>query len=148
MQTIQDEANDEPQVMHVRVINLNDFDIRDMFNGVPFVFKAGGREPKNIPIDAANHIFGWFPAYRDAQGDLREPDPVEMKRHIMRRWGWNTPDMVQGDRGQLFYENIKLQPIMYRMVPIEVDAEGQPMRNGGRAPKTNKLMDAAERALS
>jgi hypothetical protein len=156
MQTIQDNlfGDDEPQVMQVRVVNLNDFDIKDMFNGIPYTFSANGLKPQSLPIDAANHIFGWFPTYRteDKDGNIHvhKPDPVEMKRHIMKRWGWNTPSMMEGSRGQMFYENIKLDPIKYRMVPIEVDEEGNPLKSSnGRAPKTNKLMDAAaERALS
>jgi hypothetical protein len=146
MQIIEEEDT-EPQVMNVRVVNLNDFDIPDMFNSVPFTFKAHGKSPAVIPVDAAHHIFGWFPPYRDQKGDWVEPDPVEMKRHIMRRWGWNTPAMIEGDRGQIFYDNIKIAPIVYRMVPIDLDNDGQPIKNG-RAPKTNKLMDAVDRAMS
>lgn len=141
----EDDRDLEPQVMHVRVVNLNDFDIKDMFNGVEYTFRKKGFEPVSLPIDAAHHIFGWFPSYYDQQGNLHAPDSVEMRRHIMRRWGWNTPEMVSGDRGQMFYDNIKLQPIKYRMVPVEVDEQGAPIKNG-RAPKSNKLMDAARDA--
>lgn len=145
----------EPQVMSVKIINRNDFVIRDMFDGVPYEFEPN--RPKAIPIDAANHIFGWFPKWTDAEGKEHEPDPVEMKRHIQRRFGWNTPDMVKTGQNNLFYGGLEIIPIMYRMVPVEVPQD-QPApvmseRTAQeiartRAPKRNALMEAAAEAAA
>jgi hypothetical protein len=126
------ENNDlEPEIMAIRVINNNDFVIADRFDGVPYVFEKGGA-PLSIPVDAAFHIFGWH----------READPAAMKNHVLKRFGWNTPRMIEEGRGELFYDAIQLQPIMYRMVPIEVDSKGTPIRKERARP--NRLMDAVD----
>jgi hypothetical protein len=130
---ITDENDLEPEIMAIRVINHNDFRISDRFDGVPYVFEPD--KPLAIPVDAAFHIFGWH----------REVDPAIMKNYVMKRFGWNTPAMLESGKAELFYDGLKLQPIMYRMVPIEVDEGGTPLRKE-RGPKPNKLLDAvAER---
>jgi hypothetical protein len=118
----------EPEIMAIRVINNNDFTISDRFDGVPYVFEKLGKA-LSIPIDAAFHIFGWH----------REVDPAVMKNYIMKRFGWNTPAMLENGRAGLFYDGLVFQPIKYRMVPVEVDPNGDPLRKE-RAPKTNRLM--------
>lgn len=128
---------DEPQVMNVKVVNRNDFPICDRFDGVPYTFEQN--HPVSVPIDAANHIFGWFPGV----------DPEIVKRHCQKRFGWNTPEMVKENQHNRFFGNIQITPILYRMVAVEVDDEGeinspaagrQPVP---RAPKTNWVMEAA-----
>jgi hypothetical protein len=127
------ENNDlEPEVMAIRVINNNDFTISDRFDGVPYIFEKDGK-PLSIPIDAAFHIFGWH----------REVDPAAMKNYVMKRFGWNTPSMIQEGRNELFYASLQFQPIMYRMVPVEVDPQGVPLKKE-RSPKPNRLMDAVD----
>jgi hypothetical protein len=120
----------DPQVMQVKVINRNDFLIRDMFDGVAYDFHPN--RPVSIPIDAANHIFGWWPPFNDDEGHRHEVEPEMMKRHIMKRLGWNTPAMQQDGRSELFYKNLVVQPIFYRMVPVEVSAEAMKGRPAGR----------------
>jgi hypothetical protein len=122
----------EPEIMSIRVINNNDFTISDRFDGVPYTFEKDGKA-LSIPIDAAYHIFGWH----------REVDPAVMKNYVMKRFGWNTPAMLESGRSGLFYDALKFQPIMYRMVPVEVDSSGTPLRKE-RAPKPNRLMDAVD----
>lgn len=112
----------EPQVMAVKVVNKNDFQIQDMFDGVPYRFLP--HQPINVPVDAAYHIFGWHPSYTDAEGHRRNVDPEAMKRHVLKRFGWNTPDMMEHGRSDLFYSHLEICPIRYRMVPVEVDEEG------------------------
>jgi len=119
----------EPQVMAVRVINKNDFPIRDMFDGVPYVFEPN--KPVNIPPDAANHIFAWFQPYDDEDGHHHEPDPARMKAHVQKRFGWNTPSLVQDSRADFFYRNLVVQPIVYRMVPMEIE-EPAPRGRAGK----------------
>jgi hypothetical protein len=130
---------DEPQVMHVKVINRNDFVITDRFDGVPYTFHKDSHLA--IPADAAHHIFGWHP----------EVDPAEMKRHTQKRFGWNTPAMDADGRADRFYSLLEIKPILYRMVPVEVDTEGMPASAADpfepkRAPKVNRTMAAADTA--
>ncbi len=122
---------DTPQIMNVKVVNRNDFVIADRFDGVPYVFHTN--QPLSVPIDAANHIFGWYPGV----------DPAIVRRHVQKRMGWNTPDMEKSGQNNRFFDAIEIVPIMYRMVPIEVDEEGEPI-DVKRAPKTNKMMAAAD----
>lgn len=123
----------DPQVMQVKVVNRNDFMIRDMFDGVPYEFEPN--KPTSVPIDAAHHIFGWWPPYTDQEGNRHEVDQKDMKRHIMKRFGWNTPAMQAGGKADMFYEALVIQPIIYRMVPVEVDdaPKGRPARAEARA---------------
>jgi len=136
----------EPQVMQVQIINRNTFTIRDMFDGIEFIFPPN--RPVVIPVDAAHHIFGWFSPYQDQEGRKHEPDAAEMRRHVMRRFGWNTPGM--SETGDIYYEHLKLKPIIYRMVPVAVDdQENLPVAAAPTPPtRRNKLMEAAEAAAS
>ena len=142
--------DDEPRTMAVQIVNHNDFQIVDMFDGIPYRFVPN--KPVRIPVDAANHIFGWFPPYMDEDGNRREVDPEVMKRHVQKRFGWNTPSMEGSGRNDMFYGNIELSPIMYRMVPIELDEDGNPVqhakpaKDANRPPPVNKLMQAADEA--
>lgn len=132
--TIDQVADQEPEIMAIKVTNANDFPISDRFDGVPYTFLPG--RPENVPVDAAFHIFGWF----------RGVDPEAMKLYVKKRFGWNTPDMLASGRSDIFYGALKFQPIMYRMIPVELDDEGKPI-DLPKATRPNKLMDAAtERA--
>ena len=122
----------QPQIMNVKVVNRNDFPISDRFDSVPYVFETN--RPQSVPIDAANHIFGWFPGV----------DPAVVRKHVQKRFGWNTPSMEMDGRAARFYDNLEITPIVYRMVPVEVDAEGNEIGVHRRAPKTNKMMAAAD----
>jgi hypothetical protein len=126
---------DTPQVMNVKIVNRNDFVITDRFDGVPYVFEPN--RPVSVPIDAANHIFGWYPG----------ADPALVKRHVQKRFGWNTPAMESSGQNNRFFGNIEITPILYRMVPVEVDESGEaiePTDSAKRAPKVNKMMAAAD----
>jgi hypothetical protein len=116
-----------PQIMNVKVTNHNDFQITDMFDGVPYVFKTD--EPIAIPIDAANHIFGWFPGV----------DQATLRRHVQRRMGWNTPEMEKSGKHNKFFAALEITPIIYRMVPVDLDPKTM---MPPRPPKPNKLMQA------
>ncbi len=127
-----DSELEQPRIGHVMVVNHNDFPISDRFDGVPYIFEQD--KPLSIPIDAANHIFGWYPGV----------DQEIVRRHVQKRLGWNTPDMVKEGAHNRFFNKIELRPISYRMVPIEVDEDGNPL-----APKkkyVNKLAAAADEA--
>jgi hypothetical protein len=44
-----------------------------------------------------------------------------VKRHVQKRMGWNTPDMDKDGRAERFWQNLDITPILYRMVPVDVD---------------------------
>jgi hypothetical protein len=137
-----DPFDDEPQVMQVRVTNRNTFSIDDMFDGTKFLFEPS--RPITIPVDAAHHIFGWFAPFTDSEGHRHEPDPTEMRRHTMRRFGWNTPAMEKV--GDIYWQHIDIKPIVYRMVPVAAE-EDEPLP-APQLPKpsgrVNKVMAAAD----
>jgi hypothetical protein len=136
----------EPQVLSLRVINFNDFAIVDRFDGT--VFRFDTNIPKDVPIDAAHHIFGWFPPFTDKDGERREVDPEIMRAHCQRRFGWNTPKLVESGAADEFFKRLQFRPIMYRMVPMLMDEEEEKTEVQNRAPKTNKMMAAADEAQS
>jgi hypothetical protein len=74
---------DDPQIHRLRVINKNDFVIRDRYDGVPYTFTPD--EYVDLPLEAARHIIG-YPAERDV-----------MNLHMAKRWGWNRPEHVVVD---------------------------------------------------
>jgi len=117
------------QVMQVRVTNHNDFPIRDMFDGIPYVIDAGRTEA--IPSDAAHHIFGFFPGV----------DPRAMALHIQKRFGWNTPDMVKNGAGEKYLSKIKIEPVMFKLVPVETDTPEQAEAKAGEKREVRRLYD-------
>ena len=108
---------DEPQVRikYVRVTNLGDVMFHDRHNGVPVKIQPG--ESKNIPLEPAAHIFGWKP----------DVEPDVMFRHIQKRQGWNTVEMLKVDsatglsQAQVNFSRLKIEPVMYRLVEVERD---------------------------
>jgi hypothetical protein len=90
----------------LRIENTNDFEIKDMFDGVPYELKPN--EPISMPSDAAFHIFGWRPGV----------DMMVVKNHTQKRWGWNTPDLVKDKSHDRYFANLKFKPITYRIVEV------------------------------
>lgn len=71
---------DDSPIHKLRVINRNDFTIRDRYDGVPYVFEPN--VSVDLSLEAARHIIG-YPAERDV-----------MNLHMAKRWGWNRPEHV------------------------------------------------------
>lgn len=154
-----DEDITTPQTMAVRVVNHNTFMMEDRFDGTLYQFPPD--RPVQLPIDAAHHIFGWFPAWTDQDGREHKPDERAVRLHVQRRFGWNTPGMeVQAD---IFFEHISIQPVVYRLVPVtqeeetEADVEQlmqtkplspRAMQEQPRKPRSNKVMEAAAYAAA
>ena len=113
------DENEPPRILHVRVINHNDFVISDMYDSVPYVFAP--HAPVSIPVDAAAHIFGWW----------ENCDPAAMKRYVQKRFGWNTPDMQKSNQHEEFFKKIDIKPMLYRLVPMAMEAD--PSDNEGEA---------------
>lgn len=126
----------EPQVMKVKVINRNEWTIEDMFDGVPYAFPSN--LAISIPIDAAFHIFGWHP----------DVDRKAMRAYCQKRFGWNTPAMQQGGKGDLFFDRLSIEPIYYRMIEVASDQEAAVEPTPAQRPRVNKMMAAAEEAAA
>lgn len=141
---------DNPQTMAVMVTNKNRFPIRDRFDGREYVFVPD--YPTEVPIDAANHIFGWFPQWTDENDVIHKPDPVAMRLHLQRRWGWNTQKME--DKADIFFDKIEIKAVQYRMVPIEdEEIAPNPLKTVPSVPddaarRPNKLMQAVDEAAA
>jgi hypothetical protein len=125
----------EPQILSLRVINFNDFAIVDRFDGT--VFRFDTNIPKDVPIDAAHHIFGWFPPFTDKDGERREVDPEIMRAHCQRRFGWNTPKLVESGAANEFFNRLQFRPILFRMVPMLVDDVSTNVQGPAEVPSTN-----------
>lgn len=127
----------------VRVVNNNEFTIKDMFDGIPFTFDPG--KPVTIPPDAAGHIFGW----------RADATPDEMLVYCQKRHGWNTPEVVRAGDHTKWFGKLELKPVRFRMVEVPDDEADlptiaeSPRRGPGRPPSSshpNKLMQAADAA--
>jgi hypothetical protein len=101
-------------MMMVEVVNRNGTTLRDMFDGVPYVFRPN--EGLSIPPQVAHHIFGW-----PGEGE-------DMRLHTCRRFGWNTPAHMERDRNRphdtrtvadIYFENIEIKTVEYEMVRRE-----------------------------
>ena len=110
-----------PAIAMVSVTNrIEEFDIKDMFNGVPVNF------PRNVAVDVspeiALHCFGW-------PGELHD-----RALHMAKRYGWSGRDYLKpeglGDgppRYEVLASKIEIKPIYYDLVrrnpndPIPLD---------------------------
>ena len=92
--------------VNLKVTNNNDFEIADQFDAVPYVFKP--KEALTIPPDAALHIFGWQPGV----------DMAKVEVHVQRRWGWNTPAIVEKNHHKKFFAKLEFKPVTYKMVEV------------------------------
>jgi hypothetical protein len=102
------------QMMMVEVVNRNGFTLRDMYDGVPYIFRPN--EALSIPPQVANHIFGW------------PGEGYAMRLHTCRRFGWNTPSHMERDANRphdlrtvadIYFENIDVKTIEYDLVKRE-----------------------------
>ena len=97
----------------VRVINHNDFPIKDRYDGVPYIFETN--IAKDISPAAASHFFGW-PGERE-----------DRNFHIIRRLGWNSIAYLEAQpdrrtKAEILCDNIEIQTITYDIVPRLLDA--------------------------
>ena len=99
-----------------KVTNTNDFDIADMYDGVPYKFLAKGKN--SVPLDAmaALHIFGW------TEGG----DPAEWRRHTQKRFGWNTAEMLKDGKHDRFFDRLKFDTVRYRLVEVVDNSDKEP----------------------
>lgn len=108
----------ELMVGSVRVVNGNDFTIKDMFDGVPFTFDPG--KAVTIPTDAANHIFGWR-SLMEGESPANLTD--EMLVYCQKRHGWNTPEVVRSGNHQKWFGKLEFKPVRFRLVEVNDDEE-------------------------
>src|SRR6516164_10263810 len=128
--------NEGARVRYVRVTNLGEVMFMDRHDGVPLRIQPG--ESRNVPIEAAAHIFGW----------KLDVDREVMFKHIQRRQGWNTPKYLEviPETGKTLAEaafaKLKIEPVMYKLVEVERDPDKPipadpevPTEESPRAPK-------------
>jgi hypothetical protein len=125
----------------VRVTNTGKSIFTDRYDGVPFQVFPGKSD--TLPIDMAGHFFG--PDFDDRD---------VMFRHIAKRQGWNTPDMIKpGDDGESkaekLFASLKIEAVTYKLVPEEspdprkpvpaeqdIREDDEPRRGPGRPRKS------------
>jgi hypothetical protein len=101
------------RLQYVSVSNGLDYDIDDMYDGIPIRIQAGKKD--NLRIDVAAHIFGYYP---DVTNET-------MFRYFSKRQGWNTKEWMALDeasgksKAQLEFEKIVIKPVTFRLVPAE-----------------------------
>jgi len=91
-----------------KVTNGNDFDIHEMYDGVPYTFLARGKN--SVPLDpfAALHIFGWTDG----------GNPEDWRRHTQKRFGWNTAEFLKSGTHDKFFDRIKFESVRYKLVEV------------------------------
>jgi hypothetical protein len=134
------------QRVYIKVTNENNFPIVDMYDSVVFEFEPS--KPKTIPAEAAAHIFGWRgDGGRDA-----------MFMHSQKRWGWNTPEYVSSDKARKYFERIKIEQVIFRLVEMTQEemiepagdatatTEPDPNQQGAHDPRAPGPRAAGKRA--
>jgi hypothetical protein len=115
------------RVEYVRLTNNLPFAFTDRYDGVPFIVAPGKSE--NFPPEVAAHFFGY------------DPDPAAQMRHVAKRQGWNTPDFVKvneetgKNKAQEYFEALKIENIVYKLVPVEDADPREPIPADPEAPK-------------
>jgi hypothetical protein len=114
-----------PTIMMVEVVNKNDFEIKDMFNGVPVVFPPDEAVP--VQPEVAMHCFG-YPG-----------DDEERSLHCAKRFGWSGRDYLKpaglGQQEALYVtltKKIVIRPIYYDLVRRSPD-DPVPLDTGDEA---------------
>jgi hypothetical protein len=93
-------------LVSLKVTNHNEFAIEDRFDGVPYRFEP--EKATSVPSDAALHMLGWYPGV----------DMMVVKNHVTKRWGWNTPDIVNQKLNDKYFSALSFKPVSYRIVEV------------------------------
>lgn len=102
------EAETQPAVMLLEVTNHNDFDINDMFNGVPVHFPP--EQKVEISLEQALHFFSW------------PGEDADRAMHMAKRYGWGNRqslEWIPGTRKPLWFEmamKIEVSPVYFDLV--------------------------------
>lgn len=104
-----------PRVQFFEVVNNNDFEIRDMYDGVPIVFPKG--EKVDISPEIALHCFGW------------PGEDQDRAEHMARRYGWSGRDYLRPEgpnnalpRYAVLSALVTITPVYYTMVRVNPNA--------------------------
>jgi hypothetical protein len=100
-------------LISLKVVNHNEFTITDMFDGVPYVFETD--KSVSVPSDAALHILGWYPGV----------DMLVVKNHVQKRWGWNTPELVNSKAHDKYFAGLSFKPVTYKVVEVPEEVTEQ-----------------------
>lgn len=116
---------DQQEISHavqVRIVNRNEFDIRDRYDGVWYLF-PGSKNPKEpskpalISPQAAGHIFGYRPWPDVPEDEIEEA----MITYCAKRHGWNTSAHHAQGLHRRYWENIEITPVRMRLVEEPAD---------------------------
>ena len=111
-----------PELYQVRVTNYNEFDIIDHYDNVPYAMISG--QEISLTPEAAFHILGFVP-----NCDLGFNGPVF--KHVTKRWGWNTSEIVKNKTDKQRFENLKIHPVRMKMVEMYPE-QTEPLKPRGR----------------
>lgn len=98
------DPEDSTAVSHIKVTNHNTFDLEDRFDGRLYSFRPN--EAVTVPIGVAQHIFGF---------GLEE---AAQQAYCMRRFGWNTIEHAADRKNIMYYKNLDIRPVRFRMVEV------------------------------
>lgn len=99
----------------IKVTNNGADEIRDYFNGIPYVFACG--EPVNVPLDAVEHIFGMeYPADEALMKTAAWRDQAFAA--VSKRWGWNSHDKEKLAENRKAFNKLIFAPIEIKMVEV------------------------------
>jgi hypothetical protein len=111
----------------VKVTNHNEFPIEDYYAGVLYKFPTG--KPIKIPLEAAEHIFGFVDGHADYT-------------HVQRRWGWNIKGVTLEDSMNKF-NNILVETVMMKSVEISSDIDENRLEEAlAMATRKEPMLDA------
>lgn len=126
--------------MHqIKVINSNKETFSDRFDGLLYTFSPG-EKGTNVPLDAAEHIFGVeFPA--SASACAGEEFRAHIWKHLQTRWGFNSSptrkEMEKGDPvgnkisvGQKIFKNFSFVPVEMKTIEIVSTNDELPLPRG------------------
>jgi hypothetical protein len=119
----------QARIQYVRVTNGLGVTFTDRYDGVPVRIPAGKTE--NLPPDMAAHFFG-----------PNIDDDAATFRHVQKRQGWNTPEFLKADDdgrnlAQRNFDKLKIEAVMYKLVPVDAPDPRQPVPADPEIPSAN-----------
>jgi hypothetical protein len=67
-----------------------------------------------------------------------------MVRHIQKRFGWNTPDMIRSGASNKFVRELDINPVIYKLVPVEEDIPEVAEEKRVERKESDSFLKAAE----
>lgn len=119
-------------IPYIKVTNGNTKPIKDKYDGVPFVFPAGGTV--QLEYHVAQHFFG-LPDPDFETGMIPALDTEQVKEaiyhHMIQRYGYNSMKSVEAGDDRKFVGNFRFKPLIARLVVEETEG---PETSAGEEP--------------